>query len=150
MSIILRDALLHFAHFLCIFALASMLVGELLLFRKTLPREVLRRLALVDRWYGITAGLVIASGLCLLLFGAKGSAFYLHNPVFWTKMGLFLTVALLSIPPTIYYIKWSAAAAEGPLELDDAQHARVRTLLWLQVAVFAFIPLCAALMANGI
>lgn len=149
MGIIARDAVLHFVHFLCIFALASMLVGELLLFRRTLPRDVLRRLALVDRWYGITAGLVILSGLSLLFFGAKGYQFYVHNPVFWTKMGLFVAVALLSIPPTIDYLRWSGTG-DGPLELNDAQYARVSTLLWIQVGLFIFIPLCAALMADGI
>ena len=53
-----RDALLAYAHFICIFALASLLVGELLCLRKTLPADLVRRLQAVDRWYGIVAGLV--------------------------------------------------------------------------------------------
>ena len=106
---------------------------------------------LVDRWYGITAGLVIVSGLALVNFGAKGSTYYIHNPVFWTKMGLFVVVALLSIPPTIAYLRWSGrAAADGSIALDDREFARIRGLLRAQIAVFVFIPLCAALMANGI
>ena len=58
-----RDALLAYAHFICIFALASLLVAELAIFRKALPADLYRRLRLVDRWYGISAGLVIVTGL---------------------------------------------------------------------------------------
>ena len=91
-----RDALLHYAHFICIFALASLLTGELFLFRKVFPPGMLHQLQIVDRFYGIAAGFVIASGVSLLFFGLKGAAFYLHNPVFWIKMALFVALGLLS------------------------------------------------------
>ena len=103
-----RDALLAYAHFICIFALASLLVGELLCLRKTLPADLVRRLQAVDQWYGIVAGLVIVSGLARLFFGLKGAAFYTHNPVFWTKMGLFVVVAIVSIVPTVTFARWKA------------------------------------------
>ena len=146
-----RDALLAYAHFLCIFALASLLVGELVLVRKTLPADLFRRLQGIDRWYGIVAGLVILSGLARLFLGVKGAAFYTHNPVFWTKMALFVAVALLSIPPTIAYLRWNARrSADGSIVLADAEFTRLRRFLWLQVGLFAFIPLCAAFMARGL
>jgi putative membrane protein len=149
--VMVRDALLHYAHFLCIFLLASLLAGELFLFRRVLPVGMLRQLQIVDRFYGIVAGLVILTGISLLLFGLKGPAFYLHNPVFWTKMALFLVVALLSIPGTIAYLRWSRSeSAHGSVMLSDAEYGRIRGLLWTQVGVFAFIPLCAAFMANGL
>ena len=146
-----RDALLHYAHFACIFLLASLLTGELILFRKTLPAGMVRQLQIVDRWYGILAGLVILTGLSLLFFGLKGPAFYTHNPVFWTKMALFVTVAVLSIVPTVGYAKWNGrTAADGSITLQDTEFGRIRGFLWAQVCVFALIPLCAALMANGL
>jgi putative membrane protein len=146
-----RDALLAYAHFICIFTLASLLAGELVILRKTLPADLVRRLQGIDRWYGIVAGLVIVSGLGRLFLGLKGAAFYTHNPVFWTKMGLFVAVALISIAPTIAYVRWNARrSADGSVVLDDAEFARLRGLLWLQVALFAFIPLCAAFMARGL
>ncbi|MGA7355808.1 MAG: DUF2214 family protein [Candidatus Cybelea sp.] len=146
-----RDALLHYAHFLCIFALASLLAGELFLFRKVFPPGMLHQLQIIDRFYGIAAGFVIASGVSLLFFGLKGAAFYLHNPVFWIKMGLFVAVALLSIPGTVAYLQWSRREGpDGSVALSNAEYWRVRGLLWAQVAVFAFIPLCATLMANGL
>jgi putative membrane protein len=149
--VIERDALLHYAHFLCIFLLAALLAGELFLFRKNLPAAMVRQLQVVDRFYGVAAGLVIVTGISLLLFGLKGSAFYLHNAVFWTKMALFLTVALLSIGPTIAFARWNSQKnGDGGVTLEDGEFGRIRSLLWAQVAVFVFIPLCAALMANGL
>ena len=146
-----RDALLAYAHFICIFALASLLVGELLLLRKTLPADFVRRLQAIDRWYGIVAGLVIASGLARLFLGVKGAAFYTHNPVFWTKMGLFVAVALISIVPTVAYVRWNARrSADGSIALGDAEFTRLRSMLWLQVVLFLFIPLCAVFMARGL
>ena len=148
---LLRDALLAYAHFLCIFALASLLTAELVILRKTLPADLLRRLRLVDRWYGIVAGLVIVSGLLRLNLGLKGADFYVHNPVFWTKMGLFLCVGLISIAPTVTYIRWDRRLeADGSIALGDAEYARVRGLVLVQVGVFVFIPLCAAFMARGL
>jgi uncharacterized membrane protein len=40
--------------------------------------------------------------------------------------------------------------ADGSIVLDDGEHRRLRTLLWIQIALFVFLPLCAAFMANGI
>jgi putative membrane protein len=146
-----RDALLAYAHFLAIFALASVLTGELYLLRRTLPADLFARLRSIDRWYGIIAGLVVITGLLRLTLGLKGRDFYLHNPVFWTKMALFVAVGLISIAPTLAYLRWEKRAApDGSLTLDDAEFGRTRALLLLQVGLFLFIPLCAALMARGL
>ncbi len=75
MSIIVRDALLHFAHFISIFLLASLLAGEAILLRKSLPADRLNQLQAIDRWYGTVAGLVIVTGLSLVFFGAKGASY---------------------------------------------------------------------------
>ena len=146
-----RDSLLHFVHFVMIFSLASFLACEIALFAKALPRATFNRLAVVDRWYGITAALVIITGLSLLFFGLKPATFYTHNPVFWTKIGLFLCIAFLSIPMTVRLIRTPEAVGPNDTVIfDDAEFRRLRGFLWAQVGVFVFIPLCAALMANGI
>ena len=151
MANLTRDSLLHFVHFLMIFSLASLLACELALFAKSLPRATFDRLVVVDRWYGISAGLVIITGLSLLFFGLKPPTFYTHNPVFWTKMVLFVCVALLSIPMTVRLIRTPDAVGTNDIvTFDDAEFRRLRRFLWAEVAVFVFIPLCATLMANGI
>ncbi|HEV3157666.1 MAG TPA: DUF2214 family protein [Candidatus Baltobacteraceae bacterium] len=148
---LIRDALLAFAHFIAVFSLACLLVGELVVFRRSLSADILRRLQIIDRWYGISAGFVIVTGISRVFFGPKGSAFYAHNLFFWTLIVLFVIVALLSIAPTIAYIRWnSRTAPDGSITLDDAEFGSIRRLLWAQVAVFVFIPLCATLMARGL
>jgi putative membrane protein len=151
MSLLVRDGLLHFAHFLCIFALAAMLAGETMLLRRSLSRQAVVQLQGVDRWYGITAGLVVVSGIALAVFGLKGPAYYMHNPIFWTKIGVFAVIALLSIVPTVAFLRWNKRlGTDGSLVLDDAEYGRLRGLLWIQIGLFTLLPLCAALMANGI
>jgi putative membrane protein len=147
----LRDALLHFAHFTCIFVLASLLAGEALLRRPSLSRERAKQLQLVDRWYGIFAALVIVSGISLVFFGEKGASYYAHSAVFWTKMAIFVVIALISIFPTVAYLRWDGwSQANGSLLLDASEYRRLRRFLWVQIALFILLPLCAAMMANGI
>jgi putative membrane protein len=151
MSMMARDALLHYAHFLCIFLLASLLAGEAILLKKSLSSERVTQLQSVDRWYGISAALVIVTGLSLVFFGLKGSAYYAHNAVFWLKMALFVCIGLTSIAPTVAYLRWNQRrAADGSILLEDGEYRRLRSLVWVQIVLLVFIPLCAALMANGI
>jgi putative membrane protein len=151
MSIIIRDALLHFAHFICIFLLACLLAGEAFTLKKSLSREGVAQLQGIDRYYGVAAGLVILTGLLLVFFGAKGPVYYAHNAIFWIKMALFVSVALISILPTVAYLRWNQRrAADGSITLDDGEYRRLRALLWAQIGLFVLIPLCAALMANGL
>ena len=150
MSIMARDALLHFAHFACIFWLAGLLAGEAVVLKQSLSRQRVAQLQGIDRYYGIVAGLVIVTGLLLVFLGAKGSAYYAHNVIFWTKMAIFVIIALISIVPTVAYLRWNQRLdADGSITLDDAEYRRLRGLLWTQIVLFAFLPLCAAFMANG-
>ncbi len=151
MSIIERDALLHFAHFICIFLLAGLLAGEAFVLKKALSLAGITQLQDIDRYYGISAGLVIITGLLLVFFGAKGPAYYAHNAIFWVKMAIFVSIALISIVPTRTFLGWNRRqTADGSIVLDDSEYRRLRTLLWIQIGLFVFLPLCAALMANGI
>lgn len=81
----------------------------------------------------------------------KGPNFYLCNHVFWTKMALFVIIGLLSIYPTIRYIKWNPTLAEGKSpEIPDAEFKNIRLLLWLEMAGIALILFAAPLMARGV
>jgi putative membrane protein len=145
---VVREAILAYAHFISIFALIGTVVAELVLFRKSMPAGIFRRLQVVDRWYGITAGLVVVTGLARLNLGLKGALFYTENPVFWTKISLFVAAGLISIIPTVLYIRWkSRPVVDGSIELSGGEYTRVRSALWLQAVLYTLIPLCASLMA---
>jgi putative membrane protein len=146
----LTDALLAWLHFVLIFGLVGCLFAEVFFYRDVLAGPTFARLRIVDRWYGIFAGLVILSGILRVIYSPKTAAYFLHNPIFWTKMSLFVAVALLSIPPTIHFLRIGATALpDGSIRIEPRAYARMRTLLLLEVALLIFIPLCAALMARG-
>jgi putative membrane protein len=149
---LLRDALLAYAHFLAILFLTAVLCAELAVYRQELAAPIARRLQKIDLFFGIAAIVVIVTGIARVAFGLKGADFYLHNPVFWTKMGLFLLVGLLSIAPTVHYLRWNATLSAGTdaIREEPRTFARIRSLLVAEIVVLAFIPLCAALMSRGL
>jgi putative membrane protein len=72
------------------------------------------------------------------------------NHFFWARIGAFAIVGLLSIQPTLAYIRWRGALKDDPAFLPNArQIATVRRFLWAEVFFFALIPIFAAAMARG-
>lgn len=60
----------------------------------------LKRVFLADNLWALAAGLWIATGLWRVFSGLeKGSSYYLHNRVFYTKKGLLVLILLLEIWP---------------------------------------------------
>src|SRR5437667_12415769 len=75
----------------------------------------LHRLCTADTVWGIAALLWLATGLARAFGGLeKGSAFYLASPLFWLKITLFATVALLEAWPMATFIRWRRALRRGP------------------------------------
>jgi putative membrane protein len=139
------DLSLAISHHLLIFALFGILAAELVLVRSNLDRAAVSRVGTIDLWYGVVAGAILIVGFTRAIFAAKGWAYYEHNAFFWAKMAAFVCVALLSVPPTIKYIRWQRASA-----LPNATEiAVVRRFLWAEVALFALLPAFAAAMARG-
>ena len=146
----LLDAILAWVHFVLIFGLVGCLFAEVFFYRDVLPAATFARLRQVDAAYGMLAGAVVFSGIARMVWSPKTAAYFLHNPIFWTKMSLFVAVALLSIPPTIHYVRIrSTAQPDGTVRVERSAYVKMRALLTVQVVLFAFIPLCAALMARG-
>ena len=144
-------AVMAFLHHLLAFTLTACVVYEFVAFHKNMSIEELRRIQRVDLAYGISAGLLLAIGLLRVFFFEKGVNFYIHSPFFWVKMTAFALVALLSIDPTIRYIRWNKTLSQGKVpEITDAQHKRTRLLLWLEIIGIVVILLAAPLMARGI
>jgi putative membrane protein len=139
------DLSLAIGHHLLIFALFGVLVAELVLIRSGVDKAAVARTARIDLWYGICAGAIVVLGFTRAIFAAKGWNYYEHNAFFWAKMTAFLIIALLSIPPTIKYVRWQRAG----IVPNDSEIGGVRRLLWAEVALFALLPIFAAAMARG-
>src|SRR4051812_42448798 len=95
-----KDAVFAYLHFAAIFVLIWFLAKEWTLLKAGVDKLDPRRLALADLGFGLAAGAVLATGVLRLVFGAKPWAFYAHNPVFHTKLTLFVVVGVISIWPT--------------------------------------------------
>lgn len=144
-------ALMAFLHHLLAFTLTACLVYEFIAYHKNMGLAEIRRIQRVDFVYGISAGLLLLIGLLRVFFFEKGINFYLNNPFFWVKMTAFLLVGLLSIDPTIRYIRWNRTLRQNEVpEISETEYKRTRILLSLEVIGIAVILLAAPLMARGI
>jgi len=144
------DLLFAIGHHLLIFALAGVIAFELGVAKQRLTAQGLARLGKVDAWYGILAVLILAVGFSRAVFAAKGWTYYSHNHFFWAKIGCFAIVGILSIWPTVAYIRWRGALKKDPNFLPAESAIRtVRRFLWGEVFFFALMPIFAAAMARG-
>ena len=145
-----KDLILAVLHHLLIFALAGVIAFEIGVAKEGLTDADIRRLGKVDLWYGILAGLILIVGFSRAVFAAKGWDYYSENHFFWAKIGAFAIVGILSIQPTVAYIRWRAALKDDPSFRPNArQIATVRRFLWAEVFFFALMPIFAAAMARG-
>jgi putative membrane protein len=145
------DLILAILHHFLVFALAAIIGAELVLVRPGLKRDTLALVARIDGFYGGLAMLIIVVGAGRVLFGLKGWEFYITYWAFWAKMAAFALVGLLSIQPTIRFIRWRKAAAADPsFAVSDAEIRGVRVFLHAEATAFIFIPTFAAIMARGI
>jgi putative membrane protein len=124
---------------------------ELVLVRPGISAETILRVTRIDGLYGLLAGLALVVGGLRVVYGVKGAAFYIHNPLFWTKLGLFLLVGLISISPTLNYIRWrKALRADSNALPNDASVKATRQLIHIELMLLFLMPILAAMMARGI
>ena len=145
-----QDAILQFLHISAILALVVFISSEAALCRpEWMNATIVERLVKVDRIYGIAAGVVLATGLVRIYFGTKGAGWYWGNWLLHLKLTLFVLVGLISILPTMRFIRWrQALRADGSLPApEDVRKAR--KLVMLQAHIIPVIPLAAAFLARG-
>ncbi|NWG33493.1 MAG: DUF2214 family protein [Chloroflexi bacterium] len=148
---VIVNSIMASLHHILAFTLAACLVYEFIAYRKGLTVAEARRIQRVDLLYGVSAGVLIVVGLLRVYFFEKGPNYYFANHVFWTKMALFVIVGLLSIYPTVRYIRWNPTLAQGVApEIPDAEFRNIRLLLWLEMAGLVLILFAAPLMARGV
>jgi len=144
------DLVLAILHHLLVFSLAGIIAAEFVLVRNEMTAATVRRLAGIDRHYGLVATLVVVVGAARVYWGLKGWEFYVYNWAFWAKMAAFLAVGLLSIRPTVRFLAWNRQArADADWRVPEAELASVRSAIGAEAAIFLLIPVFAAAMARG-
>lgn len=146
----LLEAILAYLHLLAILTMVVFIASEAALCRvQWLNAAVVERLARVDLIYGIAAVTVLATGVARTWWGVKGTAWYWTHPLLHVKLLLFVVIGVLSIFPTLRFIRWrKQLRASGALP-PAAEIAKTRKLVMIQAHLLALIPLAAVLLARG-
>lgn len=109
----------------------------------------LRSVFLADTFWGLAAGLWIATGLWRLLAGLdKATAYYFHNHMFLGKMALLAIVLALEVWPMITLIGWRRRLARG-VQPDTTAAAVLARISFLQAGLVIAMVFLAAAMARG-
>ncbi|MBL7714345.1 MAG: DUF2214 family protein [Bdellovibrionales bacterium] len=142
------QAALAYFHFLSILVLTSALIGEKLLYKRTMDRADVKRLQRLDIFYFVFAMTAAASGIGRIIYFGKGWDFYIQNPIFWAKMVTYILVAAVSIPPTIHFIQLGKQPG-NTVNVPEADFRRISRMIQVEHILLGLMPLWAVLMARG-
>ena len=142
---------LAFLHHAAAFVVVAVLVVELVLLKGELTLTSMRSLVRMDAAYGIAAAVLLIVGLLRVFYTEKGAAYYFASGTFLAKFALFLIVGLLSIYPTLTFLRWRPALREQRVPTLAADVRRtLRLLVHVELTLLFVIMLLAAMMARGI
>ena len=115
----------------------------------TLDGAGLRRVFTADSWWALAAVLWIGTGLLRAFAGfEKGTDYYVHSPLFWTKMSLLGLVLVLEIRPMILLIRWRVDLARGAT-VDTKVAPALARVSAVQALLVLLMVLAATAMARG-
>lgn len=147
----MTSALFAFLHHAAAFMIVATVFVEMVLLRAPLTASSAQSLVRMDAMYGASAGIVLIVGFVRVFQTEKGADYYFGSGPFLLKLGLFIAVGLLSIYPTLRFLRWRKALRQGQVPVvDEATRRRLRTIIHLELLALFVIMLCAALMARGI
>ncbi len=145
------DAVLAYLHYTAIFILFAFLTVEVTLLRNRPEAATIRLLGRVDLFYFGSAIVTFATGLLRLVWGAKGADFYLGSWPFYVKVALFVAVGLLSLAPTLAFVRWRRMLEHDPAwQVPEGERAKMRRILMIEVHLAAMIPVFAVVMSRGL
>lgn len=141
----ISDILVRYVHFVSVILLMAGVLGQFFLLRRQMTRRAIARVQRLDIVYALSVVGVLASGFAQWFLVGKPSEFYSANPVFHTKVTLFILVGLISIWPSVFLSKQRNGEET---ELVDVP----KSLIWsvrFELLLLFLMPLLAVLMAKG-
>ncbi len=145
-----RDFVLASLHHLAAFSLVAIVAIELALVRPGMDAATIKRLSRIDLAFGLAAGAVLAAGFARVFYGVKGPAYYLGNPIFWTKIGIFALIGFLSIRPTLRFLAWRRLVQLDPQALPAPEDMiQAKRMIHIEAALVLLLPILGAAMARG-
>lgn len=147
----ITEALLAYAHFLAILTMTVFLASEAALCRKEwMNPAVVERLARLDLIYGVSALVVLITGVARTYWGMKGAGWYWTQPLLHVKVTLFVVIALMSIGPTMRFLRWRRQLRATGAMPSDAEIRNTRRLIMIEAHLLALIPIFAVFLARGV
>jgi putative membrane protein len=118
-------------------------------FKRLRGPDDLHSVFVADNFWGLAAGLWIATGLVRLLAGLeKSTSYYLHDWVFLVKMGLLVVILLLEIWPMSTLIRWRMTRRRGG-SVNTAAAPILARISQIQAILVVLMVLAATAVARG-
>jgi len=141
----MEEVFVRYLHFLGIITLASALVAEHLLISKEMDVKSFKKLIIVDAFYGVGAIATLIGGALLWFSVGKPAEFYSSNFIFHIKLTAFLTIGLLSIFPTVYFLRNRKSTSDF-ITLPNY----IVKIIRVELCLLVLLPLLGALIARGV
>lgn len=136
-------------HYVSIMLMIASLLGEHLLLKPDLAMTEAKAIQRLDIAYGASATAVLVTGI-LRMFLEKGAAYYNQHIGFHILVGIFVIVALLSIYPTLVFLRWRADTSAGRGQrLAAAQFKKIQMIVRVEMTLLLLAPFFATWMAHG-
>jgi len=117
---------------------------------RPLDPPALRRAFAADSWWGVSAILLISTGLWRLLAGTeKPTVSYMSSHAFVAKMALLAGILLLEIRPMVTLIRWRPLVARGASP-DTGAAVTIARISYLQALLLIGMVFAATAMARGL
>lgn len=144
----LVNVVLPWIHYVGVLLLTGAVFGKLYLMKTTPSADVVRTLVRIDRLEALSAVIVFGTGLARVWHGGKGAEYYWSNGLFHGVVGLFVLAALVSVIPTVRFLRWNRALDSGALP-DAAAFRKTRIFSHLMLTAIVVITLLITLVAKG-
>jgi putative membrane protein len=136
-------------HYVAIMLLLASLLGEHLLLKQELTAAHAQTIQRLDIVYGATAAIVLITGIWRM-FLEKGVAYYNHHIAFHILYTVFFVVGLLSIYPTLVFLRWRSDTRAGRgQQLAADQFKKIQMILRVEMTLLLLAPFFATWMAHG-
>jgi putative membrane protein len=141
--------LVAWIHYVTIMLMIASLLGEHLLLKQELATAEARTLQRLDIIYGVSATVVLVTGV-IRMFLEKGVAYYNRHIGFHILIGIFVIVALLSVYPTVNFLRWRSDTRAGKgQKLVREQFEKIQLIIRIEIALLLLAPFFATWMAHG-
>lgn len=144
-------AFVAFAHLVGVVLAVPTVLARGLLLRRAHVDTRAKDLALhIDGWWGLSALVVLPTGLYRVFTLGKGVSFYVNNPFFIAKMAIFAVVFALELWPMIVLIQERIVMRRGASILTERRARAFAAISLGQAALLVVALFCATMMARGV